>query len=261
MCAQPSLPMTGQTAAGEVLPHNLLSFRSATVLPWCTGCVRADAGNWLAFTHTPWSLVSCAGMAWAPSWDVLLPGSKTQAPDWWFQPREPGPSGLLQASRWRGLIPVIFEDPLLTSMPPKWGIVDWQHAFLTGQGIPAHPTQPNTLRTVCLIFTKNHKTFLKANPMFKLVTNGSGAGQESSSKGYLRLMANAVPTCFPNTHEVYLHRLLCFLYNGPPPDGKPWVGHLCGHKLCLCPWHLAWMDNSENLKRYHAKKKRRVYQP
>ena len=50
-----------------------------------------------------------------------------------------------------------------------------------------------------------------------------------------------------NENELYLHRLICYMYRGPPNDPSLVAGHICHHKACLCPWHLEWMPQSKNV--------------
>lgn len=45
----------------------------------------------------------------------------------------------------------------------------------------------------------------------------------------------------------YVHRLVCFMFNGPPPIGKGQVSHRCHNKECLNPSHLVWADSKGNV--------------
>lgn len=70
-----------------------------------------------------------------------------------------------------------------------------------------------------------------------------------SSPGYLRLaLANKRPGSSRRV-RVLAHRLVCWVFNGPPPGGQ-WdryvAGHLCGRRTCLCPFHLTWMTRQED---------------
>lgn len=58
----------------------------------------------------------------------------------------------------------------------------------------------------------------------------------------------------------FAHRLVCFVFHGPPPDGngayceagksvKPQVVHTCGNRRCLNPLHLSW--GTAQLNRLH----------
>lgn len=46
----------------------------------------------------------------------------------------------------------------------------------------------------------------------------------------------------------WAHNYMCFLVNGPAPEGKPQSAHSCGngHLGCVHPEHLSWKSNSEN---------------
>jgi len=44
----------------------------------------------------------------------------------------------------------------------------------------------------------------------------------------------------------YIHRAVCELFNGPSPDGKPFVRHLDCEMTNNAAWNLAWGDCSEN---------------
>lgn len=45
-----------------------------------------------------------------------------------------------------------------------------------------------------------------------------------------------------------VHRHICFVKNGPPPEDKPFALHKCGngHLACINPRHLYWGDVREN---------------
>ena len=62
--------------------------------------------------------------------------------------------------------------------------------------------------------------------------------------------------------EIYLHRLLCWMYRGPPAGPSLEVCHMCEKKLCLAPWHLVWDTHQQNiLGHFVHKKDRRRYHP
>lgn len=48
--------------------------------------------------------------------------------------------------------------------------------------------------------------------------------------------------------QLYAHRYMCELVNGPAPSPDHDAGHTCGngHKGCIHPKHLAWRTKSEN---------------
>ena len=79
---------------------------------------------------------------------------------------------------------------------------------------------------------------------------------KSLNRGYLKVIEGdwlfGLP--FPCS-ELFLHQVLCFMYRGPPTDPDHVVLHLCGHKLCLCPWHMLWGTRGEH--RVLAVKKRK----
>lgn len=91
---------------------------------------------------------------------------------------------------------------------------------------------------------------------FKLQPHGPRAGPSSA---YMK----AKPHCMAmgNHSEFYLHHLLCWMYHGPPPSPNHVAGHLCHHKRCLLPWHLAWMLQSENVQMGWDQRKRKWPSP
>ncbi len=45
----------------------------------------------------------------------------------------------------------------------------------------------------------------------------------------------------------YAHRIICLLFNGPPPPLGRWeVSHRCHNKECLNPSHLVWVTHQNN---------------
>lgn len=67
----------------------------------------------------------------------------------------------------------------------------------------------------------------------------------SINKGYLVLYLGKA-----NGKKVdeYAHRLVCYAFNGKPPQGCTHVNHLCNNPVCLNPQHLVWTNNEGNLK-------------
>jgi hypothetical protein len=64
---------------------------------------------------------------------------------------------------------------------------------------------------------------------------------------------------FLPAQELYLHKVLCYMYRGPPPQGHAGqVNHLCENRMCLAPWHMRWGDQQANLVGYHVHKKHRT---
>jgi len=45
-----------------------------------------------------------------------------------------------------------------------------------------------------------------------------------------------------NGQLVAVHRVMCWLWRGPPPAGHPLCVHLCGVPNCLNPLHLHWAN-------------------
>lgn len=55
-----------------------------------------------------------------------------------------------------------------------------------------------------------------------------------------------------NPCKEYGHRIICFLFNGPPPPHMDQVSHRCHNKECLNPSHLVWATHKTN---YHQPKR------
>lgn len=133
-------------------------------------------------------------------------------------------------------------------------------AFKAGQGIATHTIPHNLVRlgTQCVLVSRGMRWLKRGDVAFKLMPHGNKS-KRSMSSAYIKVKAGKWA---PHTREVYLHDLLCWMYNGPPPQDlgvNAIVGHVCEHKLCICPWHLKWMDKSENQARaWHFKKRQRV---
>lgn len=49
-------------------------------------------------------------------------------------------------------------------------------------------------------------------------------------------------------HRGFAHRLVCTAFNGPAPDGKPFVNHIDGDKTNNAASNLEWVSHSENAK-------------
>lgn len=106
------------------------------------------------------------------------------------------------------------------------------------------------LYTQCLLVV-NCKSYLKEEGCpFKLQPHGRhGGSRTSKSSGYLKVKGGSWDHQGPG--DVYLHQLLCWMYWGPPPEQggqKMVVGHCCHHKQCICPWHLRWMSQGQNVR-------------
>ncbi len=63
--------------------------------------------------------------------------------------------------------------------------------------------------------------------------------------------------------QLYAHRLMCELENGPPPSEGHIAAHSCGkgHEGCINPSHLGWKTYSENEldKRVHGTKVKQTW--
>lgn len=59
--------------------------------------------------------------------------------------------------------------------------------------------------------------------------------------------------------EVYMSRLLCYMYRGPPPSPELESCHLCENRMCMAPWHLVWDSHSSNMKGYWVHRKNRQH--
>ncbi len=53
------------------------------------------------------------------------------------------------------------------------------------------------------------------------------------------------------------HRILCWVFHGPPPLDSHVVHHVCEHTSCLNPVHLMWKENSLH-SREHALERHRL---
>ena len=87
---------------------------------------------------------------------------------------------------------------------------------------------------VCMPFNKRKVKSRQTGKHFSILPNG-----------YLMVNLGKGPTPQNNCKE-YAHRLVCFLFNGPPPDGKGQVSHRCHNKECLNPSHLVWASSQDN---------------
>lgn len=53
-----------------------------------------------------------------------------------------------------------------------------------------------------------------------------------------------------SNHTVGVNIILCWLFHGEPPRGKPFACHFfCGRHFCLNPKHISWGDHADNA--YH----------
>jgi hypothetical protein len=118
-------------------------------------------------------------------------------------------------------------------------------------------------------FATQHNCTMAA--LFKKTIKWRGGGREwnacycfnTSELKRLRKQAPATPshccamvggylqvTLAPGVKE-YAHRLICLMFNGPPPAEIPHhqavVSHKCHNKACLNPIHLVWTDMKGNM--------------
>ncbi len=123
--------------------------------------------------------------------------------------------------------------------------------YKTGTGLPAHPRHAN-LHTCCVVPPRAGSAFLRGlEHAFRLQPHGRHP--EGHSRGYLKVPRRGWGA---NDREFYLHDLLCYMYRGPSTNPSLVVGHLCGNKLCVLPWHLNYISQSANVRQGVNKRKR-----
>lgn len=188
-------------------------------------------------------------MAWQPQWATLEPGHFTMQPGFFT-----GNPQLMGPLWWGGLRNRL--EPLVANCLQLFPSQQVQpitfQQWCSGQ-LPAHSTCPTTLHTQCCVVGKC-KTWLAGQGTFFLMPHGSRRGPTNPNRAYVKVHAFALDG--ENEHEFYLHTLLCYMYHGPPPSPHRVAGHLCSHKLCCLPWHLAWITQSANVAMGHAQRKR-----
>ena len=196
-------------------------------------------------------------MAFQPYWYMLDPAnSPTDAPDY-FSSR----ARSVDWNWWRGLrgglVPLFHASKVHFVEEGKGKVIEHVELALDkGEwGDPRGPLPPSPqklvagLHTQCF-FVKDCKRWFQGQGVFKPQPHGNSM--------YIKVRAGRLAM---HTKEVYVHTLLCHMYNGPPPTSshKYVAGHLCEHKHCICPWHLAWMREGENKSRHLARAKRRPF--
>lgn len=132
--------------------------------------------------------------------------------------------------------------------------------YTTGVGLRSsmattHPTQPQNLLTKCIVPPNQGAGFLRDLPDFRLQPHGSR--MYGPNRGYVKVRAFAWGE--EQDKEFYLHTMLCWLYHGPSPDPACVAGHLCSNKLCMAPWHLYWITQSQNVQMGHNKRHKKHY--
>lgn len=129
-----------------------------------------------------------------------------------------------------------------------------------GAGVGPHPTQPH-LYTKCLVPTNFQTTLSQWGHRFKFKKMAQGRG---AKVGCMKLKERGITSGnleFP-PGELYISRLLCYMYRGPPPSPLLEACHMCENRMCLAPWHLAWDSHSSNLKGAKVHKRNmRAYHP
>ena len=174
-------------------------------------------------------------MAFHATWDACKEGTITSSPD--FFTTNPQPK---DHTWWVGLReymePLVDKCHILGISP--YMSISWA-SYRNGAGIPAHPRHAY-LHTSCVV-PPGGTGFLDDLPKFKLQPHGSC--QQGCSRGYFKVPKDERG----NDKEFYLHDILCYMYNGPPPDPSLVVGHLCGNKLCILGWHLYWITQADNV--------------
>lgn len=185
-----------------------------------------------------------------PGWVALTEGGPPlQAPDW-LLPDMPHHGTVW----WRGVLSYL--DPLIErcrGLPvPRF------ENYVAGANIEVHPTQPH-LFTRCLVPIDCARTLMDHSGRFKFVKKG---GRDRGAKvGCMKLKRHACGGGVP-AQEVYISRLLCYMYRGPPPEPGLEACHLCENRMCMAPWHLVWASHSNNMKGYHVhKRNRKAYHP
>lgn len=114
----------------------------------------------------------------------------------------------------------------------------------------------------CLIFNKHHSNL----PDWAMFCK---RGSRGLSEGYIWIKPNTFHTqggTIPQHSGIYLHALLCWMKHGPPglPGAYPGpleCAHLCEHKQCTSPWHMAFTSHAINKQRSCNKAKRRRVLP
>lgn len=137
----------------------------------------------------------------------------------------------------------------------------WSYNQFKRGGIPVHPTQPDTLFTPCYI-VGGIKGWLKTEEGNHLKMQPHGSTKHNPRcprRAYVHVKKGKL---YDNEEEFGLHRLLCYIYHGPPPPElgeNAQVSHKCHHKLCICPWHMEWATQADNVLASWKHKKQKDY--
>ena len=178
-----------------------------------------------------------------PGWHVLHQGGTP--PEWLLD--NPGHRPPLW---WRGLL--LSLEPLLQRIPSL--PAPHLRNLLQGTSIAAHSSQQSLLWTKCLVPT-NYKRALRAcGDTLREDRKRQGRGANCAYFMLKQHGCSSEGEAIP-AQEVHVHRLLCFMYRGPPAHEGLEACHLCEKRSCLAPWHLCWATHGENIKAAWVHKK------
>jgi hypothetical protein len=200
-----------------------------------------------------------------PEWEAFKRGKRLRIPGFYNSDDTPQP-----VHYWRGLLDYVTPMfPHCRVIPSeekttlRWGKAEFMHGPL-----PPHPNDAELvamgeerLYTPCYILQGHKQLFASWEDCpFKMSgrTRGYKNDRRNASKGYIYVKPGGMDD---NSTDFGLHRLLCHMYHGPPSEAGLVVHHRCNHTLCLCPWHMKWCTQSENVRRAWAHKKRQDWAP
>lgn len=214
------------------------------------GGLHGTGLKWPSCNPAPCEPPSCtlviAGMAQVPppmaggmpDWHVLHHGPTTP-PEWLLHNAQPE-----AAMWWFGLLAIL--RPLLerVSLLPR----DELDNYRNGTHMEAHPSHPEWW-TKCLI-PRDFRGVLQGSSVLRFKPI-STKGLKGGKWGYFMLKEGGCSLGHQHmpSQEIHLHRLLCFMYRGPPPPGQNIEAcHMCENRMCLAPWHLVWAPHGANIK-------------
>jgi hypothetical protein len=93
---------------------------------------------------------------------------------------------------------------------------------------------------------KNGNVYSDLSKNFRDLTKLHKLRPSTCSSGYLKVMMKNKNSKFDN---VMIHRLMCFTYNGKPPEIKMVASHLDGNKLNNNYKNIIWESQKDNLLR------------
>lgn len=151
---------------------------------------------------------------------------------------------------------VVVQEPVMS----KWA---WKvESELYSCRDEPHPTQQVLLHTMCC-FPKDFRGMLKDHGnIFKFRPSGRG---RDAKAGRMKLRPHGIDlldgALLPD-QEVYISRLLCYMYRGPPANPTLEACHMCENQMCLAPWHMCWATRSSNKRGHDAHRgTRKRYHP